>query len=213
MGPDDGISHDVFKESSQANPDEEQQEEGLEEGEEVKSIPEKDIIDTFKHVYVPEVVREPRMLFHKVPRLGAYMAVPLVYKSCLFDQALEDAVADVSDMAQRNEALEREKVEYYEGFNSRKEAAEAAGEVFDEEERSFEEVEQREYTYFDEKYVVMLDTLGQDRQFTVDQKRFILNTVARFGDLWEKQEAASLTVDRDNKIASSTVEARQTEAE
>lgn len=54
----------------------------------------KDILLTFKHVYVPEVVREPRMTFQKVPRLGAYMAVPLIYQSCLFDEALDLAVVD-----------------------------------------------------------------------------------------------------------------------
>jgi hypothetical protein len=45
-------------------------------------------------LYVREVVREPRMHFQKVPRLGSYMAVPLVYNSCLSDEALEAIVAD-----------------------------------------------------------------------------------------------------------------------
>jgi len=35
------------------------------------------------HIYVPEVVREPKMHFYKVPRLGAFLAIPLEYKSCL----------------------------------------------------------------------------------------------------------------------------------
>ena len=39
-----------------------------------------DILDTFKGVvYVKEVVREPRIKFQHVPRLGSFMAVPLVY--------------------------------------------------------------------------------------------------------------------------------------
>lgn len=38
-----------------------------------------DILNTFKHVYVPEVVRNQRMWFKRVPRLGSFMAVPLVY--------------------------------------------------------------------------------------------------------------------------------------
>ena len=56
---------------------------------------EEDILKTFKGVvYVKEVVREPRMNYQKVPRLGCYMAVPLVYQSCLSDEALDSAVAD-----------------------------------------------------------------------------------------------------------------------
>jgi len=34
------------------------------------------------------------MWFKTVPRLGAFMAVPLIYDSCLNDEALEVAVAD-----------------------------------------------------------------------------------------------------------------------
>ena len=86
LTPDQGVTHDVFKEQDEQVPLEE--EEG---GEEVvhQGVKENDILNTFKHVYVPEVVREPRIFFHKVPKLGAYMAVPLCYKSCLFDSALD----------------------------------------------------------------------------------------------------------------------------
>ena len=43
----------------------------------------KDIVEQFKHIYVEEVVREPKMHYWTVPRLGSFLAVPLVYKSCL----------------------------------------------------------------------------------------------------------------------------------
>lgn len=46
------------------------------------------------HVYVPEVVREPKMHFYRVPRLGAFMAVPLDYSSCLFEKSLDQAISD-----------------------------------------------------------------------------------------------------------------------
>ncbi len=53
-----------------------------------------DILNSFNHVYVKEVVREPKMHFYRVPKLGSYMAVPLVYESCQFEEALDLAVAD-----------------------------------------------------------------------------------------------------------------------
>ena len=53
-----------------------------------------DILKTSHHVYVKEVVREPKMHFYKVPRLGSFMAIPLIFKSCLFEEALDHAVAD-----------------------------------------------------------------------------------------------------------------------
>ena len=53
-----------------------------------------DILETFKHVYIPEVVREPLISYQKVPRLGCYMAIPLIYESCLSVESLEQAIAD-----------------------------------------------------------------------------------------------------------------------
>ena len=88
---DQGISHDAFRETDveeDAPADEE-----LEEGTEPKPK-DNDILTNFRHIYVPEVVREPRMHFYKVPRLGSYMAIPLIFQSCLFEKALDNAVND-----------------------------------------------------------------------------------------------------------------------
>ena len=46
----------------------------------------------------------------------------------------------------------------------------------------------------------MLDTLGQDRQFSPNEKRFILQTVQRFAQTWKEQEQRCLTSDRDDKL-------------
>jgi hypothetical protein len=51
---------------------------------------------------VKEVVREPRMHFFKVPRLGCYLAIRLEYQTCLFEEALDAAVIDYLDMKQRH---------------------------------------------------------------------------------------------------------------
>lgn len=48
-----------------------------------------------------EVVREPRMHFYKVPRLGSYMAIRLEYESCLFEEALAAAVSDYIEVKNR----------------------------------------------------------------------------------------------------------------
>lgn len=88
-----GISHDAFKDPEVA---EEGEEENLER--EDGTVAEKkevdDILKSYRHIYVKEVVREQRMHFYKVPRLGCFMAVPLVYNSCLFEDALENSVND-----------------------------------------------------------------------------------------------------------------------
>jgi len=85
LGPEEGtLTHKVFTEGEDEG---EEPEEG-EEGEEGAPKAEADILTSFKHCYVPEVVREPSIHFQKVPRLGSYMAIPLVYDSCLFEESL-----------------------------------------------------------------------------------------------------------------------------
>jgi hypothetical protein len=97
LTPDQGVTHDVFAEQysrldkTVTSVDEEGNE----------TVTDVDIMDRFRHIYVKEVVREPRMNFQRVPRLGSFMAVPLVYKSCLFDDSLSEAVANWQDVKSR----------------------------------------------------------------------------------------------------------------
>jgi len=48
--------------------------------------------------------------------------------------------------------------------------------------------------------VVCLDTMGQDREFTTEEKKAALRVVRDYKDLWEKEEQANLLKDRDNKL-------------
>ena len=43
-----------------------------------------------------------------------------------------------------------------------------------------------------------MDTIGQDREFTQDEKDFALNAVFRYREHWEQFEVTKLTEDRDN---------------
>lgn len=61
---------------------------------------------------VPEVVREPKIHFYTVPRLGSYLAIKLEYNSCLFEEAFDDAVEDYTVINQKRADLERDMKEY-----------------------------------------------------------------------------------------------------
>ena len=54
-----------------------------------------------KHIYIKEVVREPKMHYYRVPKLGSYLAIKLEYNSCLFEGALDEAVRDHMEVRQR----------------------------------------------------------------------------------------------------------------
>jgi len=49
-----------------------------------------------------------------VPRLGSYLAIKLEYDSCLFETALDNAVADYIEVRQRQKEQEEEKKQYEE---------------------------------------------------------------------------------------------------
>jgi hypothetical protein len=152
------------------------------------------------HIYVPEVVREPKMHFYRVPRLGAFMAVPLEYNSCLFEKSLDQAIADYLTYQKQIEELDKSKREWDEENEKQKEEKERNGESFFAEERTWPEVEEKPFLTKPRKFVVCLDTLGQDRTFTNEQRRFALETVKNFAAIWERREAENLTKDRNLRL-------------
>jgi len=66
-------------------------------------------------------------------------------------------------------------------------------ETYDEEEKEWEVIESSPYQTFEEKWIVCIDTMGQDRELTDEQKRFALSTVQKYKDIWEKVEQENLT--------------------
>jgi len=196
LEPDQGITHEVFAERSVP-----EVAEGDEDAEGDAEKPEVDILESFKHVYVKEVVREPKMHYQKVPRLGSYMAVPLVYNNCLSDKALDAAVDDHVDVTRRRDEISKEKAIYDEEQAALKESKVSAGEPYEEEDRTWPEVEFADFETTEEKFVVCLDTLGQDREFTAENRRFVLNTVKSFREIWDQEQRDNLTKDRDDRLA------------
>lgn len=85
LKPDQGISHDAFRPPASSS---ENTGDSLDSSANDKK--EKDsLLDLQWHIYVPEVVREKKMHFYRVPRLGAFLAIPLEYNSCLTEKALD----------------------------------------------------------------------------------------------------------------------------
>jgi hypothetical protein len=85
------------KTDEQALADEENQEEGQEPKQVVQEVKEK----LPRFVLVPEVVRESRMHFFRVPRLGSYLAIRLEFQSCLFEEAFDAGLADYLNLQEK----------------------------------------------------------------------------------------------------------------
>ena len=50
------------------------------------------------HILIDEVVREPKIHYYQVPRLGSFMAIKLEYESCLFEEAFDFAVSNYNEV-------------------------------------------------------------------------------------------------------------------
>ena len=59
------------------------------------------------------------------------------------------------------------------------------GTEYEEEEKEWPDINLEEFRTQEEKYVVCLDTMGQDREISDEQKEFALTTIERFIQIWE----------------------------
>jgi len=134
---DKGISHELFKpaEGEEEPPAEE------EDGEAKQADADAgDILKTYQHKFVKEVVREKKIHYWKVPRLGCFMAIPLVYKSCLNETSLDKALEDYIEILKKLEVQDKEKAEFMEEQEEKKEEKLKAGEKWVPEKRDWEEI-------------------------------------------------------------------------
>lgn len=104
-------------------------------------------------------------------------------------------------MTARKAELQKEIDQHEEEQAQREDAAKQAGEPFEKEEREWPVIEYADFISNEQKFVVCLDTMGQDRPLTDEQKRFVLTVVQKFRENWERAEKASLIADREAKIA------------
>lgn len=198
---DQGLTFDVFKEG-EAKEGGSEDAPADEEGGAEKAKPKEDAEVLPKSVFVKEVVREPRMHYFKVPRLGSYLAVRLEYKSCLFEEALDAAVADYLDVKQRQKEQDDEKRSFLEKLQSE---GGDDGEGMDTSvlasQRKWEEIKPRPFKTQTVQFVVCLNTLGQDRPFTPEEILFAQRTVRDFAAQWEKIERENLEQDVQLRLA------------
>ena len=50
---------------------------------------------------IPEVVREPRIHYYDVPKLGYYLNIKLEYQSCLSEDEFDAALQDYIEVEQK----------------------------------------------------------------------------------------------------------------
>ena len=152
-----------------------------EEGSEAASVKTaKPVAEKLPHsILVKEVVREPRMHYFKVPRLGSYMAIRLEYDSCLNEAAFDAGVKEMENVQKRRREQEEEKSEWEkaEAAAAEEKAQNEDASEYKMEEKEFLEIVPEPYQKTKVQYVVCLNTCGQDREFTEEQRLYALRCI------------------------------------
>ena len=209
-----GVTYDLFKpkednpevspENAEVNP-----EEG---GEEAPKAPKEYIPN---HLLIEEVVRNPKIKFFREPKLGCYLTIDLTYKSSLSPASLNSSIEVLNDFNVKMADYENRKKEFYDKLaeeNAQKEqqqpenpedpAAENPEQRFPE-----ENIIMNEFEKVEKKYILSLDTIGQDRIFSDEEKKFIFETTKTIKENWELLEKNLLLKDRDARIELTAKEA------
>ena len=109
------------------------------------------------------------MHFFKVPRLGSYMAIRMEYDSCLSVEAYNEGVRDALSCRDRIAEQEIAKLEHEEKEKQRKEDVENEEREYTRDEGSWPDIRTKTYLTKKLQFVVCLNTMGQDREFTAEE--------------------------------------------
>lgn len=109
LKPDQGVTYELFNDAPPEEAEAEAAPEVDDEGNEIpKPVKEPEEILP-KKLVVNEVVRESKIHFFKVPKLGSYMAIRLEYETCLFEEALDSGVSDALAINEKARIQQEEK--------------------------------------------------------------------------------------------------------
>ena len=175
------------------------------------------------HILVEEVVRNPKIKYFREPRLGSFIVVDISFNSCLSNVSLNSALENIINYNTKLKDYEKRKTEFY-IKKEEKEGAENLGkdnseainhQVHDDQhnnpltgrsaenlDTTFPEevIELQEYLTVEKKFILCLDTLGQDRIFTDEEKSFIFEIASCIKNSWENLEKNLLLKDRDLRL-------------
>ena len=140
------------------------------------------------------------MHYYKVPRLGSYMAIRLEYDSCLSVEAYNDGVTDALTIREKKKEQEDMKRDHEDKEKERKDECAANDMEYVYSAGNWPEIKEKPLSTKKVQYVVCLNTLGQDREFTEEEIRFALDTTKLYRDEWERIEEKNLRKDIDRKL-------------
>ncbi|CAD8127048.1 unnamed protein product [Paramecium sonneborni] len=148
-------------------------------------------------IYISNVVKEPRIVYHKWPKLGAYYAIPLIYQSCLYEQSFDQGIEQRSQYLILKENQDKERSAKEAEFEERLESEDPA--VIEQEKQAYlaglEPLLEPSFAQQKKEYVFCIDSLGQDREIPENHRQEIFDLVNLLIKQWELQEIQSMKAD------------------
>jgi len=123
-------------------------------------------------------VREPRIKYFKVPKLGSLVAARMSYNSCLSEEALDAAVDNLKELEiKRAEQMEEMKEWQEEVAAEQAQAVKEGNDQWVAPEKEWVVFEPEPYKTVEQGYVICIDKLGQDEKYSDNEVKYTLKTV------------------------------------
>lgn len=215
----EGIINKIYTQSEEKEVVQSQNEDGENEK---KEINEEDNIPN--HILIDEVVRDNQIKFFFEPRLGCYFAIDASYNSSINEESLSNAIVCLKEYKDEEKLLEEEKKVQIEQIKEQmqvKENLNKNNEVENEEkveenkENEYEllikqlenkKVELKDFSRKNIRLVFGMDTLGQDRIYSDEEKKYIFKIIKEIIKVRTNQEKERLLKMRDLRILSLEME-------
>ncbi|EGR33760.1 hypothetical protein IMG5_039650, partial [Ichthyophthirius multifiliis] len=194
--PEESITAGVFREKQINNPDDEQNQQNQNQQQQQN------------YVYIPELDKELKMQYFKLPKLGSFIAFPLIFFSYLKEEFFNDLLLKKQLYLQSLEKWETEKKtkekEILQEIEKLKEQPQLANEKEIELQNFLNEYSQPpqdpEPLFELKEYVLCADTMGQDRPLKQEEITYLEDYVILFANSWEEMERKILLKDVDLQI-------------
>ena len=174
--------------------------------------------EELKSVEIQDVISDNKIKFFREPRLGSYLAYNITYKSSLSFKSLLSSIQNLEEYNKKNEEYEKLKAEKEEQdkLNKENNPEEKPAEEEEEEAEDNKEGEEgeegeegdnklvkpvlKDFEKEEKTLIIAMDTLGQDRTFSEEQKKFSLEIATLLKNSFELLEKNLIEKDRDLRI-------------
>ena len=156
-------------------------------------------------IYISDVTKEPRMIYFRIPKLGAFYATSITYQSYFSDNIFDEGLKERIRVQQEREIQRLEKEEFEKNYQLKIQDLEDSGQDTTEavnqyNETKWPEINEIELTGIRREFALCADTLGQDQEFSIEDRKYLDDLAKLLASSWQKTEKKILSDDIDSHL-------------